>query len=210
MTVQQMDNYRFYIHKSRYARYLDEKQRRENWDETVQRLIDFYVSKFPDHIEILTTEIKTNILKMEVMPSMRSMMTAGPALERDNISGFNCAYIAVDNIKAFSESLFILMNGCFDPNTMIKTKTGDIKISELTIKHEVLSFNIKAEQFEYLHPLCVMPTPHSAGKDKIQLEFEDGTIIKCTSDHEFYTTNRGWVAANKLNEEDNVKNYHEI
>lgn len=106
-----MDNYRLYIHKSRYARFIDDKQRRENWDETVQRLIDFYCGKFPEHTSVLNNGIRSNILDMEVMPSMRSLMTAGPALERDNISGYNCSYIAVDNIKAFSETLYILMNG---------------------------------------------------------------------------------------------------
>ncbi len=106
-----MDNYRKYIHKSRYARFIDEKSRRENWDETVQRLIDFYSHKFPDYASVLGNGIRSNILDMEVMPSMRSLMTAGPALERDNISGYNCSYIAIDNLKSFSEALYILMNG---------------------------------------------------------------------------------------------------
>lgn len=106
-----MDNYRKYIHKSRYARFIDEKSRRENWDETVQRLVDFYSTRFPEHASVLGNGIRSNILDMEVMPSMRSLMTAGPALERDNISGYNCSYIAVDNIKSFSEALYILMNG---------------------------------------------------------------------------------------------------
>jgi ribonucleoside-triphosphate reductase len=106
-----MDNYRLYIHKSRYARFIDDKSRRENWDETVQRLIDFYTGKFPEYAAVLNNGIRSHILDMEVMPSMRSLMTAGPALERDNISGYNCSYIAVDNIKSFSEALYILMNG---------------------------------------------------------------------------------------------------
>ena len=104
-------SYQMYIHRSRYSRFIDDKQRRENWDETVQRLIDFYCGKFPEHTSVLNNGIRSNILDMEVMPSMRSLMTAGPALERDNISGYNCSYIAVDNIKAFSETLYILMNG---------------------------------------------------------------------------------------------------
>lgn len=106
-----MDSYRTYIHKSRYARFIDEKGRRENWDETVQRLIDFYCKKFPTHEAVLNNEIKTAILEMGVMPSMRSLMTAGPALEDDNICGYNCAYTPVDDIRCFSETLYILMNG---------------------------------------------------------------------------------------------------
>ena len=106
-----MDNYRLYIHKSRYARFLDDKGRRENWDETVQRLVDFYCKKFPEHAAVLNNGIRDSILSMNVMPSMRSLMTAGPALEKDNICGYNCSYIAVDNVKCFSEALYILMNG---------------------------------------------------------------------------------------------------
>jgi ribonucleoside-triphosphate reductase len=106
-----LDNYRLYIHKSRYARFLDEKGRRENWDETVQRLVDFYCKKFPEFAPVLNNGIRDSILTMNVMPSMRSLMTAGPALEKDNICGYNCSYIAVDNMKCFSEALYILMNG---------------------------------------------------------------------------------------------------
>jgi len=106
-----MDNYRLYIHKSRYARFIDDKQRRESWAETVQRLIDFYCTKFPNFTPVLNNGIRSNILDMEVMPSMRSLMTAGAALDRDNISGYNCSYIAVDNMRSFSEALYILMNG---------------------------------------------------------------------------------------------------
>jgi ribonucleoside-triphosphate reductase len=153
-----MDNYRLYIHKSRYARFIDEKQRRENWDETVQRLIDFYANKFPTHASVLNNGIRSNILDMEVMPSMRSLMTAGPALERDNISGYNCSYIAVDNIKCFSETLYILMNGTglgfsverqyvnqlpviaedfFQSDTVIQVK--DSKLGWATSLHELIT-----------------------------------------------------------------------
>jgi hypothetical protein len=158
MDYDQLDDYRLYIHKSRYARFLDDKSRRENWDETVQRLIDFYNKKFPQHTEVLNNDIKNAIINMEVMPSMRSLMTAGPALERDNISGFNCSYIAVDHIKAFSESLFILMNGTglgfsverqyiaqlpivaedfYESETVISVK--DSKLGWATALHELVS-----------------------------------------------------------------------
>ena len=103
-----MDQYQQYIHKSRYARYLDEEQRRETWNETVLRYVDFWKDK-------LTTEeqgeIYTAILNMEVMPSMRCMMTAGPALERDNVAGFNCSYLPIDSPRSFDELMYILLNG---------------------------------------------------------------------------------------------------
>ncbi len=104
-----MDDYQIFIHKSRYARWLPEKQRRENWLETVTRLCDFWQSKFPGVFPY--DEIHTAIWSMEIMPSMRSLMTAGPALERDNMANYNCSYIAVDDPKCFDEIMYVLMNG---------------------------------------------------------------------------------------------------
>lgn len=104
-----MDDYQKYIHKSRYARWLPQLGRRENWEETVTRYCDFWKSKYGNIFPY--EEIHTSILKMEVMPSMRALMTAGPALDRDNIAGFNCSYIPVDDVRAFDEIMYILMNG---------------------------------------------------------------------------------------------------
>ena len=97
-----------YVHKSRYARWLDDKQRRETWPETVQRYVDYFADKFPNYPK---DEIYHAILNLEVMPSMRALMTAGPALERDPIAGYNCSFVAVDDVRAFDEILYILMCG---------------------------------------------------------------------------------------------------
>jgi ribonucleoside-triphosphate reductase (thioredoxin) len=102
-----MSVYEDYIAISRYARYLPDKKRRETWDETVDRYCDYMGNKF----SVELSGIRELIKDKEVMPSMRALMTAGPALERDNICGYNCAYIAVDNIRVFGESLYIQMNG---------------------------------------------------------------------------------------------------
>lgn len=104
-----MDDYQTYIHKSRYARWLDDKGRRENWEETVTRYCDFWKKRYPESFPY--QEIYSAIYNLEVMPSMRALMTAGPALERDNIAGFNCSYIPVDDVRAFDEIMYILMNG---------------------------------------------------------------------------------------------------
>ena len=105
-----MDAYQQYIHKSRYARYLPEEQRRETWCETVNRYLDFWVNK-----EKLTRKeadsIFDDIHNLEVMPSMRALMTAGEALERDNVAGFNCSYLPIDHPKAFDEMMYVLMCG---------------------------------------------------------------------------------------------------
>lgn len=105
-----MQLYQQYIHKSRYARYIPEKKRRESWEETVQRYMDNVVAP---HVEEQSVKeaIQSAILNMEVMPSMRMLMTAGPALERDNVAGYNCSYLPVDNVRSFDECLYILMCG---------------------------------------------------------------------------------------------------
>lgn len=104
-------DYQTYIHKSRYARFVDEAGRREEWSETVKRLMDFWREKRPEIGKATYTEIERAILNLEIMPSMRTMMTAGPALDRDNVAGYNCAYTAMDNVRAFDEIMYILMCG---------------------------------------------------------------------------------------------------
>lgn len=105
-----MDAYQQYIHKSRYARYLPEEQRRESWEETVNRYLDFWVGqkKLSDKE---TKDIYKQIHNLEVMPSMRALMTAGEALDRDNVAGFNCSYLPIDHPKAFDEMMYVLMCG---------------------------------------------------------------------------------------------------
>ena len=112
-------SYQQFIHKSRYARWLDDEQRRENWDETVERYLQFMIDhvkeKHDFDIEHLypgdVGKLRQAILSQDIMPSMRAMMTAGPALARDNICGYNCSYIPVDNPRAFDECMYILMCG---------------------------------------------------------------------------------------------------
>lgn len=105
-----MDQYQEYIHKSRYARYLPELGRRESWEETVDRYISFWLNRHPEFEEELD-QARQAILNLEVMPSMRALMTAGPALDRDHTAAYNCAYVAMDDVAAFSEILHVLMCG---------------------------------------------------------------------------------------------------
>lgn len=104
-----MNDFQTYIHQSKYARWLDNEKRRETWTETVTRYVDYFYNKFPDTYP--RQRIFDAIHDMKVMPSMRALMVAGPALERDPMAGYNCAYIAVDNIRAFDEALYVLMCG---------------------------------------------------------------------------------------------------
>ena len=109
-----MDNYlptdyQSFIHKSRYAKYFDNKGR-ESWSETVERYMNNVVRPKAGH-DSYVDQIRDSILSLDVMPSMRAMMTAGPALARDNTAGYNCSYLPVDDPKSFDEAMFILLCG---------------------------------------------------------------------------------------------------
>lgn len=111
-----MGSYEEYIAKSRYARYMDSEQRREDWAETVGRYFDFMtmqLKKNQDYTlsDTMRKELESAVVNMEVMPSMRSLMTAGKALERDNTAGYNCSYLPIDDVKAFDEAMYILLCG---------------------------------------------------------------------------------------------------
>ena len=103
-------DYQAFIHTSRYARWLEKEGRRETWDETVERYMDKVVRPVLGD-DSYVNQLRNAILSLEIMPSMRAMMTAGPALERDNTSGYNCSYLPVDDPKSFDEAMFILLCG---------------------------------------------------------------------------------------------------
>jgi len=106
-----MNTYQQVIHKTRYARHLPEAGRREDWEETVDRYINFFKAKFSGTKGLPWKDLREAIINLEVMPSMRCMMTAGPALERDNVAGYNCSYVPVDHPRVFDEIMYILMCG---------------------------------------------------------------------------------------------------
>lgn len=142
-----IDPYRNFIHLSRYSRWLDDKGRRETWVETVDRYVNFMLDHLkknhdytpsPEHIEL----VRSYILEHKALPSMRALMTAGPALERNNIAGYNCSYVVVDNTRAFDEILYILMNGTgvgFSAETRYVSQlpvVPDLKESDMAFKVE--------------------------------------------------------------------------
>jgi ribonucleoside-diphosphate reductase alpha chain len=103
-----LTDYQRFIHTSRYARWVPAENRRETWEETVSRYTGFFKKRFDIFPE---DKVNKAIQELKVMPSMRCLMTAGPALERDEIAGYNCSYVAIDNPKAFDEVMYILMCG---------------------------------------------------------------------------------------------------
>ena len=152
-----MDIYQQIIHKSRYSRWIEEEGRRENWEETPVRYIEFFKRKFPN-VHVDWDELYNAIIALDVMPSMRALYTAGKALEKDQIAGFNCTYIVIDHPRSFSEVMYNLMCGAgvgfsverqyvnklpeisetfYDTDTMIVVK--DSKIGWASSFHEILS-----------------------------------------------------------------------
>ena len=116
MSNQLPTQYQQFIHLSRYSRWLEDEGRRETWSETIERYFNF----FEEHLQEMCDykldsktkeELESAILEQKVMPSMRCLMTAGEALKRENIAGYNCSYVAVDRVAAFDEILYVLMNG---------------------------------------------------------------------------------------------------
>lgn len=111
-----MTPYNTFIAKSRYSRYLDNKGRREHWSETIARYFDFmeqHLKKKQNYTlsKELRDELEQAVVNLEVVPSMRAIMTAGPALERQNVAAFNCSYLPIDDPKAFDEAMYILLCG---------------------------------------------------------------------------------------------------
>lgn len=108
-------DYQTFIHKSRYARWLEDEGRREDWAETVQRYFDYMqtwlLKEHKYDMSSVRKDIEDAVLNLEIMPSMRAMMTAGPALARNHIAAYNCSYIPIDHPRAFDELLYILMCG---------------------------------------------------------------------------------------------------
>ena len=108
--------YQNFIHLSRYSRWVPEQGRRETWNETVARYFDFFVEHLEEKCNYVVPaderkELENAVLNLEIMPSMRALMTAGEALKRDNVAGYNCSYVAVNRLRSFDEILYILMCG---------------------------------------------------------------------------------------------------
>jgi len=108
--------YQQFIHLSRYSRWSYDHKRRESWEETVDRYFNFFKEHLKDNYDYKfkdqdINELKEAVLSLQIMPSMRCLMTAGPALKKENVAGYNCSYIHVDCLRSFDEILYVLMNG---------------------------------------------------------------------------------------------------
>ncbi len=187
----------------KYAKYLPELKRRENWDEIVGRNVLMHTTKFPD----LATEIY-NAYKLvydkKVLPSMRSLQFAGKPIAVNPSRIFNCSFLPIDDYRAFSETMFLLLGGCFEENTELLTIDGVKKIKDISCNDYVKTYNFDTKEYTWVQPSFAGMTL-SGHKQKIELTLENGKKIQCTADHEFLTTNRGWVKASELSEIDDIQ-----
>lgn len=189
----------------KYARYSNEHKRRETWEELVTRNMEMHIRKYPD----LEEEIRKNyqfVYDRKVLPSMRSLQFGGKPIEISPNRIYNCAYLPIDDWRAFSEIMFLLLGGCFSEDTEIITAAGKKQIKDVTVNDKVLTFDTDTKTYQYVTPFCVLQTP-SENKDKFELTFSDGSIVKCTEDHKFLTKNRGWVEAKDLDEYDEIEEF---
>lgn len=188
---------------SKYAKYIPALRRRENWGEICDRTATMHKLQYPQ----LATEIQEvfdNYIKAKkVLPSMRSMQFAGRPIELNNSRIFNCAYEPIDHPFAFAEAMFLLLGGCFKAGTLIKTKTGDKPIEEITVDDEILTYDEDSKEFNWVKPNWAGLTP-TADKQKIKITTANGEVIYTTADHKFLTENRGWIEAKDLTEKDKI------
>jgi ribonucleoside-diphosphate reductase alpha chain len=171
-----ISSYQQFIHKSRYARWDYEKQRRENWDETVARYVGFFTPRIPKaDREAVSAEIEKAIFHMDVMPSMRAMMTAGPALEKDNAAGYNClggseTFLTKDGVKTFLE-------------------TAGTEQTVLSKDGKWVTAEIKSFGKQPLQEIVFKPSFDEDGRSKTNLRVR----VRTTPNHRWLTTNRGEV-----------------
>ena len=206
-------SYQQFIHLSRYSRWLENENRRETWAETVGRYFNFFDEHFASKdIKIpkaIKDELRSAVLNLEVMPSMRALMTAGEALKRDNTAGYNCAYVAVNKVRVFDEILHVLM--CLSPNTEIVTLNGNKKICDIDPNIDLLlTYNETSKEYEYEQPIEILESRTGSSEPIVKLTTDDGFVIECTADHQFLTKNRGWVKAKDLEDFDELEHINRI
>lgn len=211
------------VAKRTYNRPLDEHGTVfETWEQTVNRVIEHQRwlwerakghNTNEDLVELTPAEeheleeLRELLLNYDVAVSGRTFWLGGTPISKEyEATQFNCAGVVNATVHDIVDSFHLLLLGCFSENTEIITKSGNKKISDVSVLDEVLSYNELTNQYVWKYPIFSGNT-NSKEINKLELVFSDNSIIKCTEDHLFLTKNRGWVEAKNLNEKDDLRFY---
>ena len=186
----------------KYAKYIPETNSREDWISICERNMAMHIRKYPQLRGEIKRVYSTYVIPKKVLPSMRSMQFGGRPIELNNTRIFNCAYAPVDHPFIFAEAMQLLLGGCFKEGTMVKTRNGDKEIQTITTDDEVLTYNEDKQIFEWVKPKFAGETL-TANKQKVKVTMDDGSVIYCTADHKFLTS-EGWVEASNLTDKHKI------
>jgi len=194
-----------------YSRWNDELDRYETWEESVSRVMnmhrEFYKDKMTDELSLLIDEAEALYKLKYVLGAQRALQFGGEQILKHQMRMYNCTSSYADRAAFFGEFFYVLL--CMAPETKIKTSDGVKMIKDINIGDNVLSLNEETQVYEFKEVYNVIENP-TAKKQKIELELDNGHIIKCTVDHKFLTSNRGWVEAQDLGDDDDIINMNEL
>jgi hypothetical protein len=187
----------------KYAKYIPELKRRENWEEICDRNAEMHIKNHPTLEKEIRYVYDEYVKPRKVLPSMRSMQFAGKPIDLNNARIFNCAYAPVDHPFIFAEAMFLLLGGCFKEGTLVITKNGNKPIEDITINDKILTYKEDTSTFVWVHPTWAGETP-TKNKQKVKITINGQDPIYTTADHKFLTENRGWVEAIELTPDDKI------
>ena len=200
-----------FVFTDKYARYNELMSRRETWEECVSRVETMHINKFKKTLskeDLKEIENAFNFVREKrVVPSMRSMQFGGKAVLAHNPRIFNCSVRHVDSTRAFAEVFYMLLCGCFHPDTEIMTSTGNKKIKDITTDDFICSHNEKTCKYEYIQPVAIHENP-TQDTPKIKFYMEDGSTIILTENHEVLTKS-GYKRAKDISDTDDIVNFFE-
>jgi len=212
------------VYMRTYSR-IKEDGKNEQWWETVRRVVEGtytiqkeWIEKHrlgwnPWQAQRSAQEMYDRMFNMKLLPPGRGLWAMGTDIitkKKLTPALFNCNFISTENIKDSLSFPFVFamdMLMCFHPDTLILTDGGNKKIKDITVDDKVLSFNEETKRYSFIYPDKVLKNEVS-DKKIIELEFEDGSTVRCTEDHLFLTINRGWVEAKDINGNDNIENFY--
>jgi hypothetical protein len=193
-----------------YSRWIDDENRTETWEDSVNRVMSMHKTKYakflsnPRFVELFEKAEGAYKDKL-VLGSQRALQFGGDPIMKHNARLYNCTATYVDRVRSFQEIMYLLLCGCFHPDTEIMTNSGVKKICEITLDDKILTYFEDTNTYEYVNPIAIHIN-ETEDMEKFEFEMEDGSKFKCTYNHEILTDN-GWVRACDLKEGDNIINF---